>query len=87
MKRIWTLQKLAFSSAILAFSISLPSHGTDMPVKGTKMTEVEKQLGAPSRMIPPVGQPPISRWVYDDYIIYFEYEMVIHTVPSTLKTK
>ncbi|NOY72994.1 MAG: phosphodiesterase [Gammaproteobacteria bacterium] len=87
MKKIWKLQNLALTSAILALSISLPSHGVNVPVKGTKMTAVEKQLGAPSRMIPPVGQPPITRWVYDDYIIYFEYEMVIHTVPSTLKTK
>jgi hypothetical protein len=27
-----------------------------------------------------VGDPPISRWVYDHFTVYFEYDKVLHSV-------
>ena len=27
-----------------------------------------------------VGEPPISRWVYADFVVFFEYDRVIHAV-------
>ncbi|VAW87298.1 hypothetical protein MNBD_GAMMA16-1794 [hydrothermal vent metagenome] len=90
MTKIRTSRKLAALMAILFFSIGLSSHSTEMatvPVLGATMSEVEKQRGAPVRMFPPVGQPPITRWVYNDYTLYFEYELVIQSVPNLFKTK
>ncbi len=53
---------------------------TGIPPRGMSMGQVEKQFGAPSERFPAVGQPPITRWVYPDKVVYFEYEHVVHTV-------
>lgn len=52
----------------------------DFPRRGMTTNKVENELGRPGEIIPPVGQPPISRWVYDDRTVYFEYSAVIHVV-------
>ena len=52
----------------------------EMPVRGMTKNEVEAKFGAPSEKIPAVGEPPISRWVYPDYTVYFEKQYVIHSV-------
>ena len=52
----------------------------DFPRRGMKQEKVQQQLGRPIEIIPAVGKPPISRWVYDDRIVYFEYTSVIHVV-------
>jgi len=52
----------------------------DFPRRGMTTDKVENELGRPGEIIPSVGQPPISRWVYDDRTVYFEYSSVIHVV-------
>ncbi|RDH81457.1 MAG: hypothetical protein DIZ80_15355 [endosymbiont of Galathealinum brachiosum] len=52
----------------------------DFPRRGMTTDKVENELGRPSEIIPSIGQPPISRWVYDDRTVYFEYSSVIHVV-------
>ena len=57
----------------------------DMPRRGLTMAQVEKRFGAPERKLPVRGggsrwQPPIHRWVYPGYIVYFEHKIVIHSV-------
>lgn len=51
-----------------------------MPSRGMTMRQVENSYGAPVRRRAPVGNPPISRWEYQDYVVYFEYSHVIHAV-------
>lgn len=51
-----------------------------LPHKGMSMSQVEQQYGQPQRKLPAVGEPPISRWVYGDYTVYFEHQYVIHAV-------
>jgi hypothetical protein len=31
-------------------------------------------------MAGPVGEPPITRWDYDKFVVVFEYNRVIHSV-------
>ena len=50
------------------------------PTRGMTMCQVERQFGAPSERHAPVGQPPITRWVYADKVVYFEYDHVVHAV-------
>jgi hypothetical protein len=50
------------------------------PARGQSMAQVERQFGAPSERFAPVGRPPITRWVYADKIVFFEYDHVIHAV-------
>lgn len=50
------------------------------PSKGQSMAAVEAQYGKPKEIVPAVGQPPITRWVYDGFTVYFEGSTVIHAV-------
>ncbi len=52
----------------------------DLPDNGMHMEEVERRYGIPAERRAPVGDPPITRWVYDDYSVYFEYQLVIDSV-------
>lgn len=52
----------------------------NLPAKGMSMAQVERDFGAPNQKMAPVGDPPISRWVYEGYTVYFEHKYVIHSV-------
>lgn len=52
----------------------------ELPIRGMSMETVESRFGAPNQKMAPVGDPPITRWVYDNYTVYFEYKTVIHSV-------
>ncbi|MHB8424112.1 MAG: hypothetical protein ACYDB9_03010 [Gammaproteobacteria bacterium] len=60
--------------------------GPAMPVRGMNMANVEHIFGAPLQKLPAVPavgnklHPPITRWVYPHYVVYFEYNDVIHSV-------
>jgi hypothetical protein len=44
------------------------------------MTTVKKHYGSPRSRDPAVGQPPITRWFYPGFVVYFEYDQVIDSV-------
>jgi hypothetical protein len=48
--------------------------------RGLSMSQVESRYGEPARRIGAVGDPPISRWVYPQFVVYFEGQYVIHAV-------
>ena len=50
------------------------------PARGMSMAEVEARFGAPAERFAAVGQPPITRWVYPAFVVYFEYQTVVHSV-------
>ena len=50
------------------------------PSRGMTMDQVTTKFGAPSSKVPAVGNPPISRWQYPGFVVYFEHEHVIHSV-------
>lgn len=50
------------------------------PRSGLTMADVEKVAGMPKAKHDAVGQPPITRWDYEGYSVYFEFDRVIHTV-------
>lgn len=50
------------------------------PTRGMSKAQVEARYGAPSEKVAAVGNPPISRWVYPDFVVYFEYNHVVHAV-------
>jgi hypothetical protein len=56
---------------------------TAMPQRGASMADVERRFGAPQRKVEAVGQPPISRWVYGDFVVYFEHSLVLHSVRTS----
>ena len=48
--------------------------------RGLSMAQVEARYGAPAQRISAVGDPPISRWVYPQFVVYFAGQYVIHAV-------
>ena len=50
------------------------------PRTGVSMDRVEERFGPPQSVLGPVGEPPITRWVYPGYTVYFEYRHVINVV-------
>ncbi|MEM7054357.1 MAG: hypothetical protein AAF446_07385 [Pseudomonadota bacterium] len=52
----------------------------DLPGNGLSQAEVEQRYGTPLERRNPVGDPPITRWVYDDYSVFFEYDLVLESV-------
>lgn len=52
----------------------------DLPQNGLTKSEVEQRYGRPNERRAPVGEPPISRWLYDDHSVYFEHDLVIESV-------
>lgn len=50
------------------------------PHKGQSKASVEAQFGEPKDWTEAKGQPPISSWHYDGFVVYFESDSVIHTV-------
>ena len=57
----------------------LPSQ-LDRPKRGSTMTDVEKHFGAPVNRHPTVGAPPITRWDYNGFSVFFEGDRVIDAV-------
>ncbi len=53
--------------------LSLPQHGM-------KMDEVERRYGSPTSKDPAVGNPPITRWNYPGFSVFFEHRTVLHAV-------
>jgi hypothetical protein len=47
------------------------------------MDQVATKFGTPVTKVPAVGKPPISRWEYPGFVVYFEHEHVIHSVVGT----
>jgi len=50
------------------------------PSRGMTQSSVESRYGSPISVVAPVGDPPITRWVYADFVVFFEYDRVIHAV-------
>jgi hypothetical protein len=59
-----------------------PVSRAGVPSRGLTMNDVERQFGAPSNRIAAVGQPPIARWIYPGFVVFFESNVVIHAVAT-----
>ena len=53
---------------------------TEVPSRGMSMDRVQSRFGAPQGIAGPVGDPPITRWDYDGFVVVFEYRHVVHSV-------
>jgi hypothetical protein len=52
----------------------------ELPANGLKQAEVRARFGEPAATHAPVGDPPITRWDYDGWSVYFEHDLVLFTV-------
>ncbi|TDY02951.1 phosphodiesterase [Thiohalophilus thiocyanatoxydans] len=59
---------------------SAAAHSLTLPGRGMNMNAVEDRFGTPRTKHNKVGDPPITRWVYSDFTVYFEHQYVINAV-------
>jgi len=60
--------------------IAVKQSDVPTPTRGMTMDQVAGKFGSPATKVPAVGQPPISRWEYPGFVVYFERDHVIHSV-------
>ena len=61
-------------------NVQLREAAVATPTRGMTMHAVEEKFGAPATRSEAVGQPPITRWDYPGFSVYFEKDRVIHAV-------
>jgi len=59
--------------------------GVNLPARGQLMGAVRTQFGEPAQTLAAVGggdprTPPITRWVYPEFTVYFENDHVVNAV-------
>ena len=75
-----------FAGAACADTVVMDSNkqaqaeGVQVPQRGLTMDQVKTKFGDPGEIKPAVGDPPITRWVYSKFVVYFEHQYVIHSV-------
>ncbi len=82
-KSIAVLAGMALLSAVAgADTLETPANpsGSAGPQRGMTMAKVEASFGNPARRVEAVGHPPIARWEYPGFVVYFEGDRVIHSV-------
>ena len=90
--RILTVLALLFGAFGASHADTLQMEGasgstdSSRPTRGMTATSVEAKFGAPDARVAPVGDPPISRWEYKNFVVFFEYDRVIHAVVKRQKT-
>lgn len=52
----------------------------DVPPNGMDKADVRARFGEPATVHAAVGDPPITRWDYGQWSVYFEYDLVLFTV-------
>lgn len=90
---LFTAISLSMATTLQAETLEMPAetaapasaptstgYSVTLPGRGMNMTQVEEKFGPPLHKLPEVGDPPIIRWVYPNYTVYFEYQFVINSV-------
>jgi hypothetical protein len=62
--------------------VQVRDSAVEKPKRGITMTQVEAKFGAPVTKHDAVGQPPITRWDYAGFSVFFEHDRVIHAVAA-----
>lgn len=88
--RILTVFALIFGAFGVSSADTLQMEGvsgddTSRPSRGMTAASVESRFGAPEAKHAPVGDPPITRWEYRNFVVFFEYDRVIHAVVKRQK--
>lgn len=77
---------LLAAASVQADTLTIPvgqqaaSQQVSLPQRGTSTSAVRQQHGEPVTRHGAVGEPPISRWDYAGFSVYFEYDKVVHSV-------
>jgi hypothetical protein len=71
---------IALLSPNLSHAADQPLSDAALPSTGMTMSSVQAKYGVPLKKLDPIGKPPISRWQYPKFTVYFEYDHVVHSI-------
>ncbi|MGC8698209.1 MAG: hypothetical protein ACP5Q0_07005 [Halothiobacillus sp.] len=83
----------ATAESLMRPDINHAKPGDRYYVHGLSMHQITNKFGAPAKKlhaIPARGtkhQPPITRWIYPDFTVYFEHGRAIHLVKDHPRVK
>lgn len=82
--RILLISALLTAQPALAETLSTatgdPAAAAARPDRGSSMATVQSRYGEPTNRHSAVGEPPITRWDYPQFAVYFEHDRVLHAV-------
>jgi hypothetical protein len=85
----WSLALLALWGAaavaetmVVDDQVMVRPSSVNRPARGLTMSAVEAKFGAPQTRHAAVGSPPITRWDYAGFSVFFEHEFVIDAVAT-----
>jgi len=68
------------TSQITAALAATSNNASAVDVHGQSMETILQRFGEPETKMAPVGDPPITRWAYPGFTVYFEHQLAIHAV-------
>jgi len=86
--RVALLSACAFATTagaetiLVGDQVSVVQSGVERPARGATQAAVEAKFGAPIERHATVGNPPITRWDYPGFSVFFERDRVIHAVAT-----
>lgn len=70
----------AAETSSAGMNVSAGPAPADAPRGAMTMEQVRASKGDPDSILGAVGDPPITRWQYPEYVVYFEHDLVITSV-------
>ena len=70
----------AAETVVVDGHVQVAASSVARPGRGTTMREVKAKFGAPEKQYPAVGKPPITRWDYPAFSVFFEFNRVVDSV-------
>jgi hypothetical protein len=78
-----TISAALAETIVVDDQVQVRDSGAEKPKRGVTMTQVEAKFGAPVTKHDAVGAPPITRWDYASFSVFFERDRVIHAVATS----
>lgn len=70
----------AAETLVIDGKVQVEPSSVPRPVRGASMKSVQQRFGEPVTRHATVGKPPITRWDYPKFSVFFEYDHVIDAV-------
>ena len=71
---------MAVGDTLLLDAIAEVPANVPHPNRGKSMEQIYSKYGQAQQEVAAIGKPPITRWVYETFTVYFEHDRVIETV-------
>lgn len=80
---LWLLAAAGAGAEVIRIPLGAQGSAVEaegLPARGDSAESVLARHGEPSTRTQPVGEPPISRWDYPGFSVFFERGQVLHSV-------